>query len=148
MWTRPIACALAGSALLGCGGRADLADYLATRTTRAPEQHASSPPGASATVDAGDTAEGGSGDAGAECVILDLSTYDRSCTSDSDCLAVTSGLACGSACLCPNDAINAIGRTRYERAIAPLSGAASTCSCPVERALNPVCVQGVCTYQR
>ncbi len=148
MWTRPIACALASSALLACGGRADLADYLATRTTRAPAQHASSPPDASATVDAGDTAEGAAGQTAAECVIIDLSTYDRSCTSDSECLAVTSGLACASGCLCPNDAINAIGRTRYERTIAPLAPAASGCSCPVDRALNPVCVQGVCTYER
>jgi hypothetical protein len=80
------------------------------------------------------------------CVNVDLSTYDRSCRSSSDCSTVTAGVLCPPVCLCPNAAINKSGATRYWQTLASLPPSSFPfCSCPNEE--GAACNQGVCTYQ-
>ena len=80
-------------------------------------------------------------DAGAACVNIDLSSYDRSCTRDSDCIEIsTTGFAC---CVwdCSSAAINVEAGAQYERAIAGLP------SCGLSGCANdsgPRCDHGVC----
>jgi hypothetical protein len=86
-----------------------------------------------------------SADAGAVCVDIDVSTYDHSCTKDSDCIVVSNGMICPGWCACPNAAINVDGQMRIEQAVAPLqSSLNNTCACP--SAPVPVCRQGVCLF--
>ena len=95
-------------------------------------------------------------DAGALCANIDLSTYDRSCCSDSDCVIVPSGsgLFCSGACACGGcggTAVNADGQARYEQTVAPVLPSLNyNCNCPACSSESsafggPVCVQGVCT---
>jgi len=84
-------------------------------------------------------------DAGPGCVNVDLSTYDDSCTKDSDCIVVPNGMMCPGWCACPNAVINVDGQTRYKQAVAPLqSSLNNTCACP--SVPLPVCTQGVCKF--
>jgi hypothetical protein len=100
-------------------------------------------------------------DAATGCVNVDLSTYDRSCSKDSDCMAIASGTLCpGGACyFCcgGNAAINVDGKARYEQTIAPLSGAWSVvsglptavCHCRnCGASSGPFCSHGVCTMNQ
>lgn len=83
-------------------------------------------------------------DAGPTCVNVDLSTYDRSCRSDSDCFTIsTSGISC---CIrgCASAAINVDSKTRYWQTIAGLPSCAGG-GCTEEN--GPVCIQGVCTIE-
>jgi hypothetical protein len=80
-------------------------------------------------------------------VNVDLSTYDRSCGTDSDCVGVFGGKLCAGQCACfADDAINVDGLSRYQQATAaqypPISYDCNGCS-PTARVL---CIQGVCTY--
>jgi hypothetical protein len=96
-------------------------------------------------------------DAGTGCVNVDPSTYDRSCSKDSDCMTIASGILCpGDACsFCcgGNAAINVDGKARYEQTIAPLSDAwsdvfglpTSVCNCQNCAGSGPFCNHGVCT---
>jgi hypothetical protein len=76
------------------------------------------------------------------CVNVDVSTYDQSCTVDSDCVEISAGLLCDKDCLCGGSTINGDGQARYDAAIAPL-GTGPACSCPGFG--NPRCVKGHCT---
>ncbi len=90
-------------------------------------------------------------DAGTGCVNVDPSTYDRSCTKDSDCMFIWSGSLCPGGCqyICGggNTAINVDSRACYEQALAPMAAASLdiVCHCPNWSGYTPVCVQGVCT---
>jgi len=84
-------------------------------------------------------------DAGTGCVNVDLSTYDRSCSSDSDCIAITSGVICPGNWLCSNATVNADGQRRYEQTIALLPPVGPNFHC--RRGPPPVCVRGVCTVE-
>jgi len=78
-------------------------------------------------------------------VNVDVSTYDRSCSSDLDCISIWGGVTCPGGCLCAaNAAVNVDELARYERTLAPLPPIA--CNCPVVQAPNAVCVNGLCTY--
>jgi hypothetical protein len=81
------------------------------------------------------------------CVTVDPSTYDRSCGSDSDCMAVIGGTLCAGSCACPsNAAINVDGQSRYQQTIAALPPISFECNgCPPE-APRVLCTQGTCTY--
>jgi hypothetical protein len=81
------------------------------------------------------------------CVTVDPSTYDRSCGSDSDCMAIIGGTLCAGACACPdNAAINVDGHSRYQQAIAVLPPLSFECNgCPPQ-APRVLCIQGACTY--
>lgn len=155
MWTRPFACALVGSVLLACGSRADLSGSRATTSDAgtlpgaAAMRDAGISPGVAACVVAALAESAGPCQATeSACVNVDLSTYDRSCRSNSDCIPVVGGMTCPSGCACPNAAINASGRAHYEQTMARLRPVNGDCSCANDRTPNPVCVQGACTYER
>jgi hypothetical protein len=80
--------------------------------------------------------------AGTRCVDVDLSTYDRSCSTASDCVEVTSGMVCPGACRCGNAAINATGSNRYWQVVAPLQ--LGLCNCPDDQGTH--CIQGKCAH--
>jgi hypothetical protein len=89
----------------------------------------------------GDTSADAGGAEASACVNIDLSTYDRSCKADSDCIQISSGMLCSPTCLCGGSAINIDGQARYDDAIAPLEP--GLCPCPF---LGPTrCVAGECT---
>ena len=75
------------------------------------------------------------------CADLDLSTYDVSCSSDSDCIVVKGVIACTGLCWCGGDvAINVDGLARYEQTLAPLQSSLDNNCCDDW----PVCIQGAC----
>ncbi len=84
-------------------------------------------------------------DAGADgsvCVNVDLSTYDQSCQSASDCVDITAGTICTGDCTCGGAAINTSGEARYETTLASL-GTSTACPCPSS---GPIaCIQNKCT---
>jgi len=95
-------------------------------------------------------AEVPSGGLGGACVTIDLSAYDRSCVTDSDCTAVAEGSHCNFGCegACPNAAINVRGRARYEQALPrpyPL-GPTPFCECGAIHAPDARCIDGQCAY--
>jgi len=84
-------------------------------------------------------------DAGTSCVNVDLSTYNRSCNSDKDCVAISSGsgiTCCIGQCL--TDAINVEAGALYWQTVGGLPSCGLS-GCPAEH--GPVCVLHVCTYE-
>lgn len=81
-------------------------------------------------------------DAGTGCVNVDLSTYDRSCNKDSDCVEITSGRMCPGGCSCGGTAINADGLCRYHQTVAPLASSGVVCNCPAD--FGACCRAGRC----
>ena len=93
------------------------------------------------------SSDGGSATDSGVCVDIDLSTYDQSCTQDSDCFVVTSGEICSGECaLEGGSAVNVSGRQRYLAAVAPIEVADEslpfTCAYP---AWTTVCAAGQCS---
>jgi hypothetical protein len=92
------------------------------------------------TLDAGAYFDGGT------CINIDLSTYDRSCNRDSDCVLVSSSPC--TTCMCCNASVSAHEQTRYQQDIARLPVApwqVARCQCPAEPA-HASCVQGQCSW--
>jgi hypothetical protein len=86
----------------------------------------------------------GAADAGGEaCIGIDLSTYDRSCQTDSDCMSIPNPVC--QDCNCDNDAINVDGRDRFNATLARLPPAMTLGGCGCNFESGPKCVQGVCT---
>jgi hypothetical protein len=88
---------------------------------------------------------GASADGGA-CVIS-ASSYNQSCTVDSDCRMVSSGNYCSPTCLCGGSAINASAVAQYNEDVSktPLGSGAFgnvVCGCPAESAA--CCRHGLC----
>jgi hypothetical protein len=85
-------------------------------------------------------------DSGADCVDLDLSTYDTSCVQTSDCIDVTGGEICPDSCFCGGSTVNISEETRYKTTLAstPFLEQAQTnfCGCPFFG--SPTCVAGQC----
>jgi hypothetical protein len=142
---------LFGSLLAACN-RTDLSASLvgvdeagAARDATATQSTPASMRDATAGQDAGDNA-----DAGSACVDVDVSTYDDSCSTDSDCIAITSGVICPGDWLCVDATINVDGQARYEQTIARLPPIGPNFHCP--EVPSPVCVRGqageggVCTF--
>ncbi len=72
---------------------------------------------------------------------LDVTKYDRTCNSSSDCAAVSTDACCG----CPTSAINKSALSQYE---ADLSAAAKNCGTCTEKPCAAVlaqCNAGLCT---
>ncbi|HTQ43641.1 MAG TPA: hypothetical protein VMI75_12850 [Polyangiaceae bacterium] len=89
-------------------------------------------------------------DAAAWCTDVDVSTYDRSCRRDSDCIVIQGGMMCTGECACSvgsGTAVNVDGRARYEQTTAPLLPLLEDCNCAAVSASKPVCAQGVCTLE-
>jgi hypothetical protein len=96
--------------------------------------------------------EGGASTDSGACVNVDLSTYDTSCTQDSDCVEIASGEICPrTTCyFCGGSAVNVSEEARYQAAIASIAAADAVatpepfaCGCPFFG--NPVCAAGQCT---
>jgi hypothetical protein len=100
--------------------------------------------GGSASSD-GAAGDGAASD-GATCVNIDVSTYDTSCQTDSDCINVSAGKICsGYNCLCGGATINADGQARYNAALASVeAGPGPYCGCPYFG--RPRCLQAQCVY--
>jgi hypothetical protein len=83
---------------------------------------------------------------GAVCVDIDVSTYDRSCHADADCINVSAGMICsGYNCLCGGAAISADAEPRYKAAFASVQpGPGPYCECPYFG--RPRCIQAECVY--
>ncbi len=89
-------------------------------------------------------------DAATGCVNVDVSTYDRSCTKDSDCMYIGAGTWCPGDCGCCgwNAAVNGNGQTCYEQTLAQVA-LNYDCNCPLSPCASfddgPVCLRGICT---
>jgi hypothetical protein len=76
-----------------------------------------------------------------DCVDVDPSTYDRSCSADSDCTVIDVGHLCNGGCLCGfSAAINVAGLEKYNAATAGISPGGCECGFPG----TPSCVAGQC----
>jgi hypothetical protein len=89
------------------------------------------------TIDDGSVSVEGS----STCVDIELSSYDRSCTTASDCIEITSGEICPGSCECGGSTINKDGQAKYEAAISGIK----TAACPCAAGPLPECVHGKCT---
>jgi hypothetical protein len=101
-------------------------------------QAAAADAGATAAAEAGAVADAGA-DAG-HCINMDLSSYDRSCSTDVECIPVSSGQQCDGQCNCPNAVINAKGTMQYQQALGSISP--GFCQCPAT--LSWGCQGGQC----
>jgi hypothetical protein len=88
----------------------------------------------------GETSSGGGG---GSCVTVDTSTYDQSCQTAADCIAVTSGQICNGDCACGGSTISASEQSRYDQAVSSIQ--TGTCFCPDEPV--PQCIHDECTLQ-
>jgi hypothetical protein len=68
-------------------------------------------------------------DAACHCAVIRASDYDQSCTTDSDCMAVTEGNSCRPCFACPNAAINGRDLDRYQSDVAAATTVVNTCDC-------------------
>jgi hypothetical protein len=75
------------------------------------------------------------------CVNVDLSTYDQTCTADTDCIGVTAGQICTGGCACGGSTINVNGEARYQAAVSSVQ----TLACPCAADGIPRCIQNRCT---
>jgi hypothetical protein len=86
-------------------------------------------------------------DAGA-CAQLDPTSFDQSCKSDSDCVAIDVGTVCvnGPSCLCPAAAINVVDQSSYEAELKAIESNVKPgpgwCGCPFFG--TPRCATGRC----
>jgi hypothetical protein len=93
--------------------------------------------------------EGGGPEDSGVCVDVDISTYDTSCSQDSDCIGISSGEICPrSTCFCGGSAVNVSEQSRYQAAISSIVVADEqappfVCACPPIGI--PVCAAGRCT---
>jgi hypothetical protein len=78
---------------------------------------------------------------GGTCVDIDLSTYDRTCSKDSDCTLIDYGHLCNGDCLCGRSpAVNVDGLARYQAAISKVTPGRCECS----NAGVLICLAGQC----
>jgi hypothetical protein len=71
-----------------------------------------------------------------------VSTWDKSCKSDGDCIEVSEGHSCYTNELCGGSVVSASEQGRYNAAIAPLMAAPFAYSCPPRNRVR--CVGGTC----
>jgi hypothetical protein len=95
------------------------------------------------------TMDAGSGTCNASAPVILASSYDRSCTTDSDCLAISAGNSCDPCAFsCPNAAINRVAYPKYMADTANLPATLAeekgvcASSCGLEP--GPCCVCGTC----
>jgi hypothetical protein len=80
--------------------------------------------------------------------MISASSYDQSCTIDTDCTTVTSRDYCSAGCLCGGSAINVGALAQFNGDISktPLgSGALGGTACPCVQSFGPCCRSGRCT---
>jgi hypothetical protein len=139
MWSRPLAFSgLFGALLLAaCGSRSNLIDTFGGEPDGGTGDARVSTVAAGDAGDAGDDGSGG----GTACNTVDISSFDRSCQKDSDCITVAAGTFCPGQCTCGTAAINLGEAQRYSQTLAPLKPLIQ-CSCPSVG--SPTCVAGQC----
>jgi hypothetical protein len=83
---------------------------------------------------------------GGKCVDIEPSSYDQSCTADSDCVGISSGQICtGYDCTCPNAAINKDDQASYEKVFSSVQpGPGPICECPALGLAR--CVKSKCDF--
>jgi hypothetical protein len=79
--------------------------------------------------------------------VISASSFDQSCTVDTDCWMVSSGDYCSKGCLCGGSAVNTAALVLFNEAVSktPLGMGAFgdvVCGCPL--LLSPCCRHGVC----
>ncbi len=92
-------------------------------------------PGGDASTEADASADG----ATSPCVVR-ASTYDQTCTSAADCVAVFDGNVCSAQCRCQNSGINRSDLARYQ-ANFPHADGGLACPCPAQMI---ACLSGLC----
>jgi len=142
-------------AVAACGGTIDAAPDAGTRADASVSGSGGGDDASGSSVMQDGGAESSSSDAaavdaaasdGATCVDIDVSTYDRSCQTDSDCINVSAGMICsGYNCLCGGAAISASEQDRYSAALGSVeAGPGPYCGCPYFG--GPRCIQAQCVY--
>jgi hypothetical protein len=105
------------------------------------DSDASSDDTGTGTTDGG-TGDGGfTNDAGVHCVDVDLSTFDTSCVTNSDCTVIQSGQICDGSCECGGSPVNVDGEATYQQDVSGIVFA----GCPCAAELPPACVGNICT---
>ena len=98
---------------------------------------------------AADSGQNGNAGASAGLCMIAASSYDQSCSADTDCQEVTSTDYCGPHCLCGGSALNVHALAQFNEDVAkktPLaSGSPPTPSCPCIPTSGPCCRAGKCT---
>ncbi len=93
----------------------------------------SDPPACHSIADAGPD--------GSMCVQVDLTTYDQSCETVSDCMSVTEGVLCPDSCACGGAAVNISEALRYQEALLA-RGSSIACPCAAPRPIT--CIENKC----
>lgn len=79
------------------------------------------------------------------CVNFDPSTYDRSCQTNDDCIAIFAGTLCpGDTCWCPTGTISAADEARYRAAFSSAPISVRGCFCPPMGTGR--CIVGQCVW--
>jgi hypothetical protein len=96
------------------------------------------------TIDGSDHADA---DAYSGPCMISASSYDQSCTVDTDCQEVTSTNYCAVNCLCGGSAINVGAAAQFNEDIGktPLGSGTLFGGCPCASSFGPCCRGGTCT---
>ncbi len=92
-------------------------------------------------------ASAGDGDAGA-CVTIAASSFDQSCTLDSDCMTIVSGTFCSDQprCVCTSPvAINVAGQSQYQAQLQAVLALGPQLGCFCPYVAPPRCIGNACT---
>jgi hypothetical protein len=81
---------------------------------------------------------------GSQCVYVDPSSYDRSCTQASDCFVIQTGDVCEGQCACGGLPVNVSGQSRYDEETNGVSF--GQCFCPYEGTL--LCIGKSCVLSQ
>jgi hypothetical protein len=109
--------------------------------------------GGSVVVDSGSSEDVALVDSGAPdvsdggvCIDIDVSKFDRTCATDTDCIDVYAGMLCdGYDCTCGGAAISADAQAAYDALFSSVHpGPGPLCSCPSFG--RPRCLQNECVF--
>ena len=79
------------------------------------------------------------------CVDIHASSFDTSCNTSTDCVAIAEGTFCsGYNCSCPSATINASSQSAYDAQIGKVPHGPSLCSCPLVG--SPKCISSQCVF--
>jgi hypothetical protein len=157
--------ALAGLTLVACGGK-DLAEGIGASSGGSSSGGSgggssggsvgASSGGSTSSGSSSGSSSGGAGSSGSSfgssssasssgssggCVDIDVTTYNQSCVSGSDCISVTGGHLCAGSCLTGGATVNRAEQARYQSAIASVK--LGLCTQPILP--PPQCIQNKCT---
>lgn len=140
---------LACLGVAACGARTGSLDALETGGVDARDASAGIGDARTSAGDASDSPHDAPivSDSEVSCVGIDVSAFDRSCETDSDCIAVFAGVLCaGYNCICPaGGAINAADDARYRALVSSVPpGPGPYCQCPYLG--DARCLQRQCAF--